>query len=97
MKCYFTVHARPAGFSPAMWAQLGPALKKNKKNKNSSKLFQRIYDFFVILLLYFGQYQFVFLYCKDPNPVLKYPAFVKTSKIFRIKNVFAFKKILKIP
>jgi hypothetical protein len=34
--------------------------------------------FSVILLLYFDQYQFVFLYCKDTNPVLKYPVFVKT-------------------
>jgi len=37
----------------------------------------------------------VFLYCKDTNPVLKYPIFIKTSKIFKIKNVFCFQKFSK--
>jgi len=34
----------------------------------------------VILLLHFDQSRPVFLYCKDTNPVLKYPVFVKSSK-----------------
>jgi len=55
------------------------------------KLVKTIWDFVVILLLYFDQYRFVFLYCKDTNPVLKYPVFIKTSKIFEIK-----KKVSKI-
>ena len=50
---------------------------KNKKSK-SSKIISKICDFVVILLLYFDQYQFVFLYCKDINLVLKYSVFVKT-------------------
>jgi len=33
--------------------------------------FKKICEFVVILLLYFDQYRFVFLYCKDTNPVLK--------------------------
>jgi hypothetical protein len=36
------------------------------------------------------------LYWKDTNPVLTYPVFIKTSKIFKIKNVFCFQKISKI-
>jgi len=32
---------------------------------------------------------------KIQNPVLKYPVFIKTSKIFKIKNVFCFQKISK--
>jgi hypothetical protein len=67
---------------------------KNKKIKKVlQKSFQKICDFVVILLLYFDQYRFVFLYCKDTNPVLKYPVFVKTSKKYIItkkKNVFVF-------
>jgi uncharacterized membrane protein len=92
VKCYFTVHVRPAGLSPATWAQLGPAQKKtiiNKKIKILQKLFQRICDFSVILLLYFGQYRFVFLYCKYTNPVWKYPVFVN-KKIFIKKKCFVF-------
>jgi len=30
--------------------------------------------------MYFDQCWFVFLYCKDTSPVLKYPVFVKFSK-----------------
>jgi hypothetical protein len=37
-------------------------------------------------LLHFDQYCFVFLYCKDTNPVLKYLVFVKILK--KIKNIF---------
>jgi hypothetical protein len=62
--------ARPAGSSPAPWAGLGLA----KKNS--------IMWFFQNILLYFDQYWFVFLYCKDTNPVLKYQVFVKIKKIF---------------
>jgi hypothetical protein len=36
------------------------------------------------------------LYCKNTNPVLTYPVFIKTSKIFKIKNVFCFQKFSKI-
>jgi len=32
---------------------------------------------------------------KIQNPVLKYPVFIKTSKIFKIKNVFCFQKFSK--
>jgi hypothetical protein len=63
--------ARPAGSSPAPWAGLGLAKKKNS-----------IMWFFQNILLYFDQYWFVFLYCKDTNPVLKYQVFVKIKKIF---------------
>jgi hypothetical protein len=52
------------------WAQ---PVKKN--------YFQKIYEFLQIFLLYFSQYQFVFLYCKDTNSVLKYPVFNK-KKIY---------------
>jgi hypothetical protein len=38
---------RPAGFSPATWAELGPAQKNKNKNKNSSKIISKKY---VILL-----------------------------------------------
>jgi len=55
-------------------------LKTKNKKKSSSKIISKIWDFVVILLLYFGQYRLAFLYCKDTNPVLKYPVFVKTSK-----------------
>jgi hypothetical protein len=57
--------ARPVRSSPAPWAGMGPA----KKNSNLW--------FFQNILLYFDQYWFVFLYCKDTNPVLKYQVFVK--------------------
>jgi len=56
----------------------GPGL--DCSNKNSSKIISKNMWFSVILLLYFDQYRFVFLYCKDTNPVLKYPVFVKFSK-----------------
>jgi len=36
-------------------------------------------------LLHFNQYQFVFLCCKDTNPVLKYHVFVQT-----LKKMFCF-------
>ena len=36
--------------------------------------------FYVILLLYFDQYRFVFLYRKDTNPVLKIPGFRQDIK-----------------
>jgi hypothetical protein len=75
--------ARLAGSSPATWAGLGPARKKNFK-----KLFQKICDFPKIFYFIFYQYWFVFLYCKDTNLVLKYPIFVKTLKNNKkIKNV----------
>jgi len=32
---------------------------------------------------------------KIQNPVLKYPVFIETSKIFKIKNVFCFQKFSK--
>ena len=54
--------------------------KTKKIKKSSSKIISKICNSVVILLLYFDQYRFVFLYCKDTNPVLKYPVFVKTSK-----------------
>ena len=38
----------------------------------------------------------VFLYCKDTNPVLTYPDFIKTSKISKLKNIFCFQKFSKI-
>ena len=37
----------------------------------------------------------VFYTVKIQNPVLKYPAFIKTSKIFKTKNVFCFQKFSK--
>ena len=85
---YFTVHMRAQPRGPS-W---GPALKKYiyiKNKKILQKLLQRICDFSVILVLYFGQYRFVFLYCKDTNPVLKYPVFVK-KKMFIKKKCFVF-------
>jgi len=53
----------------------GPSQKKFFK-----KYFKKICDFFVKFLLHFDQYRFVFLYCKDTNPALKYPVFIKTLK-----------------
>jgi len=65
--------------------------KTKKSKKSSSKIISKICEFVVILLLYFDQYRFVFLYCKDTNPVLKYPVFVKTSKIHNYKKkIFCF-------
>jgi len=54
---------------------MGPAKKKFFK-----KYFKKICDFFVKFLLHFDQYRFVFLYCKDTNPALKYQVFIKTLK-----------------
>ena len=64
--------------SPAIWVGLGPARKKHYKN-----LFKKFVIFSYMFLLHFDQYWFVFLYCKDTNPVLKYLVFVKT-----LKNIF---------
>jgi len=56
----------------------------------SKNFLQRIISknlwFFANLLLHFDQYCFVFLYCKDTNPVLKYLVFVK----FFLKKYFVF-------
>jgi hypothetical protein len=72
-----------AASSPATWAGLGPARKKIQK------LFQKNLWFSINFLLHFDQYWFVFLYCKDTNPVLKYMVFVKTLKNNKT-NVFVF-------
>jgi hypothetical protein len=56
------------GVQPRPMGRAGP----NKKNSNMW--------FFQNILLYFDQYWFVFLYCKDTNPVLKYQVFVKIKK-----------------
>jgi hypothetical protein len=66
--------AQPYGPS---WAQL--------KKKILQKLFLKKCDFLQNFLLHFDQYRFVFLYCKDTNPVLKYLIFVKTLKNKKIK------------
>jgi hypothetical protein len=60
--------------SPAIWVGLGPARKKHYKN-----LFKKFVIFSYMFLLHFDQYWFVFLYCKDTNPVLKYLVFIKTK------------------
>jgi len=66
--------ARSSPATQAGWAQ--PPPKKEILQKN---LFQK-FVIFQVFLLYFDQYWFVFLYCKDTNPVLKYLVFVKTLK-----------------
>jgi hypothetical protein len=68
----------PAQLYRLRWAQ---PEKKRKKENFLQKLFQKICDFPQIFLLYFDQYWFVYLYCKDTNLVLKYLIFVKTLKI----------------
>jgi len=57
-----------------------PQKKKKKINKFFKNYFKKMCDFSQIFLLHFNQYWFVFLYCKDTNPVLKYLVFVKTFK-----------------
>jgi len=37
----------------------------------------------------------IFYTVKIQNPVLKYPVFIKTPKIFKTKNVFCFQKFSK--
>ena len=64
-------------------------IQKKIKNKNSSKIISKNLWFSVILLLYFGQYRFVFLYCKDTNPILKYPVFFKKKNVYK-KKCFVF-------
>ena len=80
------VETRPQFISGRFWprfllGRVWPARTKILQKK----LFQKMW-FSVILLLYFDQYRFVFLYCKDTNPILKYPVFVKSSK----KKMFCF-------
>ena len=59
---------------------------KPKNQKSSSKIISKICDFVVILLLYFDQYRFVFLYCKSG---IKIPGFRQNIKKYIItkKNV----------
>jgi len=64
---------RPAGSSPATWAGLGPARKKFL-----NFFFSKICDFPKIFYCIL-KYWFVFLYCKDTNPILKYLVFIKTN------------------
>ena len=65
-----------ADFSPvSFWAGSGPV---NFFFQNSKKNLSKNLWFSAISLLYLDQYRFVFLYCKDTNPVLKYPVFVKS-------------------
>jgi hypothetical protein len=80
--------ARPAGFSPATWAELDPAQKKTSN--------------IVGFLVYLVYGLLFFLYCGNTNLVLKYPVFSmkcckylymseKQKKYFLvccIKNVF---------
>jgi hypothetical protein len=73
---------RLAGVQPSHMGRVGPRkkviiIKKNEK-KYSKKLFKKISVIFRKFSLHFNQYRFVFLYCKDTNPVLKYLVFVKT-------------------
>ena len=62
------------------------------------KSFQKIYDFLVYVLLHFDHYWFIFLYCKDTNPILKYLIFVKTLNFFSCFHAYGlgfFQKIIK--
>jgi hypothetical protein len=67
-----------AGFSPAIWAALGPVRKKKKKRKFSSKIILKNLWFSANFLLHFDQYWLVFLY----------PIFIETLK--NIKKYFVF-------
>jgi len=61
----------------------GPGWASQKKTKIPKNILKKyICDFLIYFLLHFDQYQFVFLYCKDTNPVLKYPVFIKTLNFF---------------
>ena len=61
---------------------------KPKNQKSSSKIISKICDFVVILLLYFDQYRFVFLYCKSG---IKIPGFRQNIKKYIItKKMFCF-------
>jgi hypothetical protein len=67
----------------ACWVQprhMGRAGPSPKKLNSSKKKLKKKCDFPQNFLLHLDQYRFVFLYCKDTNPVLKYPVFVKTLK-----------------
>jgi len=63
-----------------------------KNYKNSEKIILKKYVilflFYYCILINIGWY---FYTVKIQSPVLKYPVFIKTSKIFKIKNVFLFK------
>jgi hypothetical protein len=69
--CILLGWSRPSFFLGRVW----PIRKKILQ-----KLFKKNLWFSANLLLHFDQYRFVFLYCKDTNPVLKYPIFIKTLK-----------------
>jgi len=64
----------------------GPSWAQPKKIKFFKNYFLKKYDFPQKILLHFDQYRFVFLYCKDTNPVLKYLVFIKTLKNKKIKK-----------
>jgi hypothetical protein len=55
----------------------GPGWAQPENKKISSKIISKNLSFFANILLHFDQYWFVFLYCKDTNPVLKYLVFIK--------------------
>jgi len=81
------VTGRPGLLGPA--PPHGPGWAQPKKIKFFKKNLKKKCDFPQFFLLHFDQYRFVFLYCKDTNPVLKYPVFVKTLKKIK-KKCFIF-------
>jgi len=67
-----------------------------KNYKNYAKIIEKYMWFCCNFITVFWLILVGILYCKDTNPVLTYPVFIKTSKIFKIKNFFCFQKFSKI-
>ena len=67
-------------------------IKYIKKIYIKKKFFKNIVIFSAFFLSKWFNVGLYFYTVKIQNQCYKYPVFVKTSKIFRIKNVFAFKK-----
>ena len=89
-----------AGLSPAQYMLVCILLGRSRhsfflgqvwpiRKKISKNYFKKLWCF-ANLLLHFDQYRFVFLYCKDTNPVWKYSVFVRHQKNKIKIKIFCF-------
>jgi hypothetical protein len=87
---------RPGLLGPAQPHGSGGPAKKNKKILQ--KVFQKNLWFFCKVFTAFWSISVcIFIYCKDTNPVLKYPVFIKTLKkilCFHAYGQVSLKKII---
>ena len=64
-----------------------------KNYKHYAKIIEKYMWFCCNFITVFWLILVGILYCKNTNPVLTYPVFIKTSKIFKIKKCLLLSKI----